>query len=280
MRPAGQPSRLIVPAIERSGLSEHWIDVIDRVMTHASLYDTPALYDRIVVPGPCEAFYDALAGRARGPVLDLACGTGRLTIPLALRGHAMTGVDASPAMLELARRKAVEHGLAVPFWLGDMRSFALGRRFPLVIITCNSLAHLADGQDLASCLACVARHLEPGGLLAFDVVRPDVDILSRCGSGPVRLDRGPNPATAIAIEEQASYDPIRQVRELRWRVLEPGAGEIAALSLRQFFPQEVPLLLQAAGLALVERHGDFDGGPLTARSLNQVCVARLAPHIG
>ena len=248
-------------------------------MTHAaplpaSLYDVPAVYDRIMRPGPCEEFYDGLARQTGGPVLDLACGTGRLTIPLAARGHAMVGLDASATMLSQARLKAAERGVAVGFVEGDMRRFALGRAFPLILITCNSLAHLADHEDLLACLTCAGRHLAPGGRLAFDVVNPDLRALAR--DAPVRLDLGPNPSSAIAVEEWSSYDPVRQVRELRWRIQEPDAParEVAPLALRQFFPQEVPLLLDAAGLELVARHGDFAGNPLSEHGLNQICLAR------
>ena len=61
----------------------------------------------------------------------------------------------------------------------------------------------------------------------------------------MRLDLGPNPSSAIAVEEIASYDPVQQIRVAQWRVLKPDAAayEIAPLSLRVFFPQELPLLL-------------------------------------
>ncbi len=245
-------------------------------MTQASLYDAPAVYDHIMRPGPCEDFYDDLARRTGGPVLELACGTGRLTIPLACRGHAMVGLDAAPAMLEEARRKAAVHAVDVAFLAGDMRHFVLGRHYALIIISCNSLAHLASHEELLSCLRCAVRHLAPNGTLAFDIVNPDVAALGRSRAEVTRLDLGPNPSAAVAVEECASYDPIGQLRELRWRILGPDAGarEIAPLVLRQFFPQEVPLLLEVAGLEMTARYGDFAGNPLTARSLNQICLAR------
>ena len=250
-------------------------------MTHASvlpqsLYDVPALYDRIVEPGPCEAFYDALARRAAGPVLDLACGTGRLTVPLAARGHDIVGLDASLAMLAQARRKSAALALEVPLFQGDMRRFDLPRRFSLVIITCNSLAHLAERGDLLACLSCVVRHLRPGGTVAFDVVLPDIGTLARHRAEPIRIDLGPHPSSAIAVEEIASYDPIRQIRELRWRVLQPDTftGEIAPLALRRFFRRRCRCSSRPPGSGLLERHADFDGGLLTAGSLHQVCVAR------
>lgn len=243
-------------------------------MRTTALYDAPALYDRIVQAGPCEAFYRDLARRTGGPVLELACGTGRLTLPLARDGHAMVGLDASPAMLRAAQAKADAEDLDITFVQGDMRAFDLERRFPLVVLCCNSLAHLTTNGDVRAGLACVLKHLAPGGLFAFDIVNPDVRALARSDAECVRLDLGPNPSSAIAVEEVASYDPVHQVRIAQWRVLEPDATtHEMALNLRVFFPQELPLLLEAAGLDLAARYGDFAGNPLTGDSLNQICIA-------
>jgi SAM-dependent methyltransferase len=244
-------------------------------MHHPTLYDDPELYDRIVQPGPCEAFYRDLARRTGGPVLELACGTGRLTIPLAKAGHAVVGLDTSAEMLCRADTKARREGVEVTFVRGDMSAFDLHQLFPLVIVSCNSLAHLVTTEELRACLSHIARHLAPGGMFAFDIVHPDVRALGRYPSEPVRLDMGPNPWSAIGLEEIATYDPVGQIRVLEWRVTEPGypSRGISPLVLRQIFPQELPLLLEAAGLQLTARYGDFAGNPLTGESLNQICVA-------
>jgi SAM-dependent methyltransferase len=237
------------------------------------LYDAPSLYDAMVPPGPCEAFYTRLAEEAGGPILELACGTGRLSIPLARAGSSVFGLDLSPAMLRRATRKAERAGVAVRFVSGDMRDFDLGRRFPLIVLSCNSLAHLLTAAEVKACLACVRRHLEPGGIFAFDIVNPDLAALA----GAVE----DSPRTASSSEGAASacggYDPVRQVRTLSWRISAPERGEpvrTQPMRLRQFFPQEVPLLLETCGLVLTERFGDFDGHPLARHSLNQVCIAR------
>ncbi|MBB5696141.1 SAM-dependent methyltransferase [Roseomonas pecuniae] len=179
-------------------------------------------------------------------------------------------------MLAVASRKAAAWGVRASFVLGDMRHFDLGRRFGLVIISCNSLGHLTDPGDLRACLTAVRRHLAPGGVLAFDVALPAPWLLARPEGEARRLDLGPNPASAIEAEETARYDPIRQVRVSHWRVRQGDGRQqvMAPLVLRQFFPQEIPLLLEAAGLELVARYGDFERQTLTAGSLNQICVAR------
>ena len=246
-------------------------------MTHASIYDLPDVYDQIVRPGPCEDFYAELARFQDGPVLELACGTGRLTIPLARRGHDVTGLDTSPSMLAHARKKADEEGVEATFKLGDMRSFDLGKSFALIIVSCNSLAHLADRQDLRSCLARVAGHLTPNGLLAFDITNPDLAALGRIEHGSSRVDEGPRSSSRIVVEEIGSYDHVRQLRTREWRIRETGVSvrKLAPLILRQFFPQEVALLLEAAGLEVVARFGDFERNPLTGGSPNQIYLARM-----
>src|SRR5918912_1113576 len=115
-------------------------------MTSRSLYDDPELYDLIVRPGPCEPFYREIARRTGGPILELACGTGRLTLALARDGHEVVGLDASRAMLRAAHAKAEAEDVEITLVQGDMRSFDLGRRFPLVIVCCNSLAHLTTNN--------------------------------------------------------------------------------------------------------------------------------------
>lgn len=232
------------------------------------LYDDPILYDRLVLPGPCEAFYAGLAAQSRAPVLELCCGTGRLTLPLAAAHPDVTGLDCAPAMLAQARRKAAKRGSGARFVEGDMRDFDLGRLYGLIVVSCNSLAHLTDPSDLRRALANMRRHLAPGGLLAFDVsfLKPE-DL--RVADEPRRLDLGPNPSAALGVEAQTRYDPLTQVRSMDWRLC-GSEGAPWRFDLRVFFPQEIPLLLERAGLRLSSFHGDFAANPLSSDSLMQI----------
>jgi SAM-dependent methyltransferase len=244
-------------------------------MEQSLLYDHPSLYDQIVRPGPCEAFYRKLTREAAGDILELGCGTGRLTFSLAAEGHAIVGVDNSSAMLDMAAAKAASENVDLRLVHGDIRTFELSERFSLIIVSCNSLAHLTSLDDLEAGLANIRRHLAPSGLFAFDIVNPRLEVLARPETEAVRLDVGPNPSSGIAVEEVASYDSIQQIRSSRWRIADDASGEreLAPLHLRLIFPQELPVLLKAAGLELRARYGDFAGQPLTEASLNQVCVA-------
>jgi SAM-dependent methyltransferase len=150
-------------------------------MAGQSLYDDPALYDLVMPPDGSEAFYLAEAQEhGDGPVLELACGTGRVAIPIARSGREVVGVDASPAMLAAAAEKAVAAGVALTLVEGDMRRFDLGgRRFPLIFMARNSLLHLHTPEEFKACLTGVRQHLAPDGVFAFDVFVPSPDILAR-----------------------------------------------------------------------------------------------------
>ncbi len=247
--------------------------------TLPSLYDLPHLYDRAVPPGPCSRFYGRLAAETRGPVLELACGTGRLTVPLALAGTEVTGLDISSAMLDVACRKAQAVGARVRWVQGDVTALDLPDRFDLIMITGNSLAHMTTPEMLHACLTGVRRHLLPGGQFAFDVMNPDRRILSRPPAD--RLRRG-HSAAGFRVYERATFDPLTRVREVRWRVRQADGPEVELepLRLRIFFADELPDLLASSGLRLDLRFGDFDGASFGARSRNQICVARAADPVG
>jgi 2-polyprenyl-3-methyl-5-hydroxy-6-metoxy-1,4-benzoquinol methylase len=138
------------------------------VIDHDNLeeFTDPENYDRECgAIGEEGAFFLDLVRRSGGPVLDIGCGTGRLAIPLAHEGFAVTGVDLSENMLAQARTKSAD--LAVDWVRGDMREMALARRYRSAFMAGHAFqAMLTDGEQRAL-FDGVARHLEPGGLFAF-----------------------------------------------------------------------------------------------------------------
>ncbi len=116
------------------------------------------------------AFYTALARETGGPVLEIACGTGRVSIPIARLSVAVTGVDLVPGMLDQARRKSA--GLPVRWVEGDGRTFDLGDHFRLIFLTGNAFQQFLTNADQAALLERVRAHLHDEGVLAFETRNP------------------------------------------------------------------------------------------------------------
>ena len=111
---------------------------------------------------------------ANGRVLDLACGAGRIGIPLARSGYDVDGIDLSPDMLRLAATKAAEEQPEVQarlaFHEGDMTEFEQPHRYDLVVVGVTSISLLHDRSSRERMFACVAKHLKPLGRLVFDIL--------------------------------------------------------------------------------------------------------------
>jgi SAM-dependent methyltransferase len=247
-----------------------------------TFYSHAKLYDLMFPRGPQVDFYLAEARRQDGRVLELACGTGRVLLPIASDGRPCVGLDLSPDMLAEAQRKAKEFGVLVEWIQGDMRSFELDRTFDLVFIAANSLLHLHETEDLVSCFRSVRRHLAPGGRFIFDVFNPSVRLLA--GADGVRRtresfndpDRG-----EVRVDVARIYDAPAQVTRETWYFSTASEPDfiVAPLEVRSIFPQELPLLLSLGGLRLVERFGDFSGRSLAADTSQQVCICEAAEAV-
>lgn len=138
-----------------------------RSAEEVNVYADPELYDaenQIVDEMPVLL---ELAKEMGGPILDLACGTGRTTLPVAQAGFEVIGVDLSEPMLARARNKAHELGLAVDFHLQDCRRLELPVIAPMTSMTGNAFQEFLTNDDQDGLLRSVSRHLAPGGVSAF-----------------------------------------------------------------------------------------------------------------
>ncbi|MEV4263968.1 class I SAM-dependent methyltransferase [Kribbella sp. NPDC049584] len=244
--------------------------------SHARLYD-------LMFPGsrPAVDFYRAEANQHGARVLELGCGTGQKLIPIAYDGHPCVGLDFSSDMLAEAQRKADARGVAVEWMRGDMQAFDLGRTFDFVFITANSLLHLHEAEDLVSCFRSVRRHLAPGARFVFDVFNPSVSLLAEADG--VRRTReslsfvDPDRGT-VSVDVAETYDAPAQVTRGTWYLSTNSERDfvVAPLEIRSIFPQELPLLVSLGGLRLVERFGDWSGGPFAGDAALQLCVCESA----
>lgn len=250
-------------------------------------YGDAALYDHEYRRRRADVrFYRDLAARllgGEGQILDLGCGTGRATIPLARDGYHVLGLDQSGAMrAQLESRRARLPASVRPRVVvraGDLRSFSVGRRFPLIIAAFNVLEHLYTRVELAACLAAVKRHLEPDGWFAFDVQVPDLEWLTRDPTRRWARTRFTHPTTGQRLwySTNHDYDPVSQIAMIRlyYTPVDGGAEDVVLLSQRKYFPAELEALVAHAGLRMVER-SDFQGAPISGASESQVLVCTHA----
>jgi SAM-dependent methyltransferase len=243
----------------------------------SDFYDHPELYDALLPVGAHVPFYVDLARQQGGAVLELACGTGQLTIPIALDGLPTVGLDVSDAMLNVARARAAATDASVAFVRGDMRDFAFRQKFSLIFGARNSLLHLLSREDLLAALIAVRRHLAADGVFAFDIFNPDHRRLAR----PVG-QRFPVMAVhtsrfgVLTVEEAQGYDPTTQVNRGTWYISTADQRDawIVPMILRSIFPEELLSLLSDAGFELISRFGELSRVPFDASSRVQVCLCR------
>ncbi len=252
-----------------------------------ALYEWPQYYDHAFKRHTNDLrFYVALARAAKGPVLELGAGTGRVTLALARAGVNVVGIDQSAGMLEQARARIAKEAPAVRDRIelkrADLRRARLRRRFPLVIAPFNLFSHLYTRTDLERGLATVRAHLAPRGKFAMDVLVPDLGALRR---DPARVYRcrpvfDPTDGKRHAYGETYAYDSVRQVQKVQMmfqRLDRPDVERVTPLNLRCYFPEELRALLHYNGFALAARYGDFERGPLTEHSESQILVTRARP---
>ena len=256
--------------------------------TFASFYD---FYDG---PGHREkqfAMYRSLAAEAGRSVLELACGTGIITIDLARAGLCVTGLDISAEMLAVAKEKIAREESAVQSRIrlveGDMKEFNLNETFDMVLLPSNSFGYLTGQDDQQSCLTAVHDHLRPGGTLVIEERHYPPPVLmhmwNRRPAITAQMVRV-NPATGkhtsfnwathhvdFATQTVFSTSFIDEVQaDGAVKRYIHGAG----MSQSHYFTRfELQLLIEQAGFTITDLWGSQDRWPLDAHSDNMIFVA-------
>jgi SAM-dependent methyltransferase len=232
-----------------------------------SLYDPIArIYDpwSLSVTEDVE-FYVELARETDGPVVELAVGTGRISLPIAQAGIPVIGVDLSEGMIAVARERARELGVdsRVDLRIGDLREPPVTERVPLVICPFRSLLHLPDEAEKLRALQAARTLLEPNGRFVFDVFAPGRDDIEETHGRWVEREPG--------IFERADWDEAARRLSLTVR-----CGEsTSTMELHWLDAPEWLVLLDRAGLEVQATYGWFDRRPYAGEEdMIFVCAAR------
>jgi SAM-dependent methyltransferase len=242
-------------------------------------YEDPILFDLensdFEPDGP---FYLSLAQQIGGSVLELGCGTGRITIPLAQHGIDIMGLDIVPGMLARARSKAGD--LPIQWIEADVRDFHLGVQFSLICAPGSVFEHLLERGDQEAMLACVREHLAPKGHFVIDIRFPNSELMTNAEEEQDWFSYSDESGREVRVSGTDTYDPVQQIRqETAYRRWTEADGDVvtkrARLALLFIFPQEMSSLLHYNGFTVLQRYGDWDSSPLTGQSRQIIHVCAL-----
>lgn len=207
-----------------------------------------------------------LAGDGR--VLELASGTGRIAIPLAQAGVDISGLEASPLMVDRMREKP--GGEEIPVMIGDMSKFAVDGTFDLIFLVFNTIFNLQSQEEQIQCFVNVSKHLTSGGIFLVAAFVPDFNSFQnnqRVGLRQMARD-------SVWLDT-CQHDPVQQLLEFqRVRVTEEGL-RLVPLRLRYIWPAEMDLMARMAGLTPKEKWGGWDKSPFDANSEMHVSIYEM-----
>jgi SAM-dependent methyltransferase len=212
------------------------------------------IYDSLLPPRVEEStanaveFLASLAGT--GPVLELGIGTGRVALPLAHRGIAIHGIDASESMV--ARLRAKPGGEQIPVTIGDFKSLPMAERFSLIYVVFNTFFALLSQEDQIGCFAAVAEHLLPGGAFVIEAFVPD----------PTMYDRGQRVSTSRVETDRvqldlALHDPVQQRITSQHILMGKEGIVLLPVQLRYAWPSELDLMARLAHMQLAARYATW-----------------------
>src|SRR2546421_5375743 len=216
-----------------------------------------------------------------GPLLDLACGTGRMALRMAALGYQVTGVDITPEMIARARQKAEQQAVSIDWVVADARTFHLQKQFPFMYMLENVFQFFLTREDQEAMLARVREHVHPEGCFLFETRNPSPRNPLEVRHPEPQKYTTPDGGQLVATEQQY-YDPMTQIQHYTRHLtfLHPEGHheeKTYRTALRYVFPQEIEALLYYNGFQIRSCYGNWQQDPLTAtsRSMIYVCQRRV-----
>ena len=199
-------------------------------------------------------FYLALAGAPPKSILDFGCGTGLLCDAYAAKGHQVTGVDPSSAMLEVARQKP--QGKKIEWVQSPAQTYNSNKRYDLIIMTGHAFQVLLDDRDITATFEVMRKHLEPNGLIVFESRNPTIDwsktwnysIILKLPNGTVRESRAFREVVGDRMKFDLTYEFADETL-------------VSSSELRFLSRNEIGEALIASGLVIEKVLGDWESTP-------------------
>ncbi len=261
-------------------------DAIDSYNVTAKYYDGAYSAKQDLVDMP---FYLELAEQSRGPILEIACGTGRVLLFIARKGIEIHGVDNALPMLRILKNSLAGEPdnvrQKITLHEGDMRDFRLGAQFPLVIIPFRPMQHMHTVQDQVSALTAAAAHLSDAGILAFDVFYPKFEMInSRMGEEVQEMEWSSTSDRATIVRRcfrKDSVDKINQIFNFTFIYRTFQAGELILeetedFRLSYFTYPHLRALFLLAELEPAAEYGSFAKAPLDNDAQQMIFLLRKA----
>ncbi|MER5493506.1 class I SAM-dependent methyltransferase [Streptomyces sp. NPDC002490] len=190
----------------------------------------------------------------RSRVLDLCCGPGVFTVPLARRGHQVTGVDRSPALLERARERSAGEGVAARYVRSDVLEYSAPGEFDVVLNLFTSFGYFEDPEDNARVLRTMHASLTPGGTLLLDLAGKE--LLARRVTPPKVVRQGED----LMVQTDTVLDDWARLRS-DWVLVRGERVTRAALVWFVYSAVELRAMVAEAGFEGIEVFGGFDARP-------------------
>ncbi|MFJ7637836.1 class I SAM-dependent methyltransferase [Peribacillus sp. NPDC097224] len=260
---------------------------MENINGNSEEYDDPILYDK-----ENDSYRQDLpyllkwAAKTEGPIIDLACGTGRATIPLARKGYELIGVDVHKGMLDEAKRKSSDLNVHIEWIEQDARMLTLNVRSHLIFSVGNSFQHFLTNEDQDGFLSSVNKHLELDGLFIFDTRFPSMEELLQPDTEEYwRTIEDKDTQKRIDVYTKSTYDSLSQVQHYTTiRKYVDQSGEIVDeqrtnIRLRYVFPKEMERILAVNGLEIVRIFEDWNETPVTNDSYGMVYVCKKTRDI-
>ena len=240
------------------------------------------IYDRIYSDLDSDIhFYTTLASKSKGKVLEIGCGTGRVTIPIGRDNIKIVGIDISKNMLNILGSKIKDTYFDILCYEMDMRNININEKFDLVIIPFNGFQSMLTISDQYKCLSSIREHISPNGILALDMFTPSLDMFDQDEKIWYEVKEIINETGIpnIMVKHSSKYESTNQLIHTTLMIEEIQKNKITKtiynnFSLRYSNRYESEYLFKNSGFEISNLYGDFNFNPFSANSEKMIWLLK------